>query len=679
MIKQLIILIVLLFTSTNAWAVTAWWDNNGAAAWGDCQGAAKSGAAACSLSTINANISGGDTAWGRTGTYTTGIAPVNSGSEGNEIRYQNYNNEVITFTGNFIAVDLVNKSYVIVDGTNEGIRFIDVARWVYARPGGTYNTIQNCYMEEASAFVGISLRDGAHWNKILSNTIIGYCRPADLIQIWDSSNNLIQGNKMYYGSHDSIDVQDRTDGESNYNVIRNNYIENHWHTALDLLGPEYLLCENNIIVDGGENYTTNMCGSDRDRTSSRRDHKGIGGGTRYGIYRNNIVINNGYFFSMVSYGLGSSDPWKGISSYNRIYNNTVHENNWGVLHNYAEDPFNNIFKNNVLYQQTVYAIGNTGYTGTTNSYINNDILGGIVVYNPTDIVLDNLVVNPLFIDEDGSGPGSIMYFPDGSQANTAFTSELKYNAVNNQVDAGGSSFFITVDKRDLQLQAGSSLINDGAFLTETSQVVTNSVTIPVLDARYFMDGWGMINADQIQFDGQDDLYTIDSIDYGTNTLTLTTQATVNSGVGVSLYYAGSKPDIGAYETDAGGGGDPDVTEPDVTDVTVALQVCAATAEKRVTTDEDSDCRWSLADVAYASMGNTFTTTGLRDHTQILNVECDTAYGPYYVRCIDGDGNANASSVVVNFTIEPPPPTGIDTILINGQVITINNKPLTIGK
>jgi hypothetical protein len=71
----------------------------------------------------------------------------------------------------------------------------------------------------------------------------------------------------------------------------------------------------------------------------------------------------------------------------------------------------------------------------------------------------------------------------------------------------------------------------------------------------------------------------------------------------------------------------------------------------VTTDENATCKYgTIADTAYASIANTFNTTGSTSHSQTLsNLEPNTNY-TYYIRCIDAYSNANTSDYTVSFSI-----------------------------
>ncbi|MFC1610579.1 hypothetical protein ACFL6C_06450 [Myxococcota bacterium] len=116
-------------------------------------------------------------------------------------------------------------------------------------------------------------------------------------------------------------------------------------------------------------------------------------------------------------------------------------------------------------------------------------------------------------------------------------------------------------------------------------------------------------------------------------------------------------------------------------VVVALPVGTAWAVEKnlsVTTDEDATCRGCNAadtgcdaDTTYeemATVGFTFSTTGGTTHEHTLDLPCDADY-TFHVRCLDGSGNANATSSQIDFGIaaegvDPTPDGGPDN---GGQI------------
>ncbi len=71
----------------------------------------------------------------------------------------------------------------------------------------------------------------------------------------------------------------------------------------------------------------------------------------------------------------------------------------------------------------------------------------------------------------------------------------------------------------------------------------------------------------------------------------------------------------------------------------------------VTTNENATCKYgTTAGVAYASLPNTFTTTGGTTHTKTLTGLTNGSSYTYYVRCIDGASNANTSDYSIAFSV-----------------------------
>ncbi len=534
-IKLGVFVLVALFVASASWATTYYINNTG----GDDGNSGKTLSSPWkTISKANSTLSAGDIVWIKGGTYKETIKPARNGENGQEIIYASYrpgedltkvNFEEVIITGVAVGVNLIEKSYIKVDG----LKILDTSgEWVDMRPNGCHNTIQNCYMEEASGtYKGIQIRDDANYNKIINNTLIGYCGPSDLIQIWDSSYNLFEGNKVYYGKHTAVSIQERTEGKGRYNVIRNNYVQNKWNHAISLAGPEYVLIENNIVVDAGDDGPNSPCGTDRAIKFERNERKGISIGARWCITRKNVVVNNGYN------GLIGTTDWIGACKNVMMYNNTLYKNYHGIRSNASMPITENVIKNNILYNQHEYEILITADI-STNYYINNNVLGSSIKYHPNDIVNATLSSNPLFVDGDGNHTDSIMRIPGSFlQANEPFNFEFNPIA-------------IKVDRRDLRLQTDSKMINSGAFLTKTVSSGSNSKVIGVEDARYFMDGWGIVDGDVIQLQGQTQTARITSIDYNSNTITVDTLLSWGQGDGLSLHYKGSAPDIGAYESES---------------------------------------------------------------------------------------------------------------------------------
>ncbi|MFH1442825.1 MAG: fibronectin type III domain-containing protein [Candidatus Micrarchaeota archaeon] len=85
--------------------------------------------------------------------------------------------------------------------------------------------------------------------------------------------------------------------------------------------------------------------------------------------------------------------------------------------------------------------------------------------------------------------------------------------------------------------------------------------------------------------------------------------------------------------------------------TGTLPIGTATATLSLNTNEAATCRYSTTpNVAYASMTNTFTTTGGTSHSRSLTGLQNAQTYNYYVRCIDAAGNANPTDYAITFSV-----------------------------
>jgi hypothetical protein len=441
------------------------------------------------ITKANTQLQPGDTVYIRKGTYQETINPQNSGSSGKYITYSVYNDEEVIITNVYDGADLRAKHYIVLDG----LKIIDVDHyWVNMRENGgaTHNIIKNCYMETARGWGGIYMRAGCDYNQILNNTLVATCTtdgvggPDDTIDCYGSSYNLFENNQFQYATHISLNFESRG-YPTRYNIVRNNSFYNPWHTAIGAVeeGVEHTLIENNTIFDSGEEAASNWCGSERDRTEfAREDHNAIQINSSRAIIRNNVLINNG----KTVFAAFSGD----LCVDNRFYHNTSYKDYRGSW--LADNSVGTILKNNIYSENILYAVKSI----SGNDIINNNAYLGSISGGTTS---DNINVSPDFLDP-----------------------------VN----------------RDLHLKDTSPMIDAGAFLTTTT-TSGSGVNIPVQDASYFMNGWGIIEGDVIQLQNQTQTATVVAV--SNNVITIDRELSWNSNTGVSLAYQGNAPDMGAFE------------------------------------------------------------------------------------------------------------------------------------
>lgn len=73
------------------------------------------------------------------------------------------------------------------------------------------------------------------------------------------------------------------------------------------------------------------------------------------------------------------------------------------------------------------------------------------------------------------------------------------------------------------------------------------------------------------------------------------------------------------------------------------------------TNEDANCKYSTsANTAYVAMNNIFSTTDLKNHSQIISNLTSGIFYRYYIKCEDKMGNINNDDYIIEFRINEPP-------------------------
>ena len=480
------------------------------------------------LGKANSEIQPGDTVYILEGTYGQTIRPDRSGTQGNYITYARYNDEEVVITDVSDGADLRDRHYIRIDG----LKFLNVGRfWVNMNvaSGGsaTHNIIQNCHMEEALGWAGFWLEGAARYNKILNNTIIGYAGPDDLVYLRGGpSHNVIEGNDLRYGPHNSININ----VNCLKNVIRNNRVRNPWHSSIGAWrNSDQTLIEGNVILDSGEDHEdipTRPDGQDGERQVSRdknrQYHHSIQLGSSDCIVRNNLLVNNG------GMELDTYDPTRALR--NRIYHNTFYRNSHGLYSESGNAVYGNIIKNNIFKDNTEYEVSShisSAAGENENYYIANGIIGTIRITHL-------------------GGTRELSYFQSTYPA--FFSGNTQADPLWVDPGAAREDDNRHLDRALFHLRSTSPLIDAGRFLAETTSSGSGTL-IPVNDARYFYDGWGIPSeqGDLIQLAEHDQTARIVSIDYQNNRITVDRALSWSAGQGVSLPYHGSAPDIGAFE------------------------------------------------------------------------------------------------------------------------------------
>ncbi|MDD5571250.1 MAG: T9SS type A sorting domain-containing protein [Bacteroidales bacterium] len=515
-----------------------WVSTNGGATWANAKSKTPlSGTSACSMATANTNAAAGDTVYLRGGTYGTGLAPANSGNSTNRILFKAYNGEIPKITGTNNAISVQGKSYITIDGINAD------GNKVFANMRTTNHVwLINCTLINSTDTggwpTGIHLTTNAQYNRI-ANCIIGgsgYMTSNDdiggLISVgaWDVANdntsyNLIENNTFYHGGHHVMEIA------AKYNIIRNNTFHNEDWTSCNRPSTGNLCGNRNIGIydDVPSNCFWNVIEGNKIAFSGASiDDSGGGSGISVRspnmIVRNNLCfLNEGPGMAFYADGTGNYD-----SRYCRVYHNVFYKNAWLSINEYRYKfgfVFDNVAGNNPAIPIVSNALKNNLF------YLNTS---GDMYFYYTNYALQTILGNYYATASYNSTPLAAI------AGNTVSTANPKF------VNISFPENVANIDNFDFHLQSTSPAINIGAFLTTTTSAGSGTI-IPVADASYFIDGFGITNGDIIQLQGQIETAQITSINYSTNNITIDKSLTWTSGLGVSMAYSGTAPDAGAYE------------------------------------------------------------------------------------------------------------------------------------
>jgi parallel beta-helix repeat protein len=509
-----------------------------------------------SLAHAGNTVQAGDTVYVRAGTYTDDYFwPQNSGTAAQPITVRAHPGEAPVLTGAgyygaFLYIGWSGSQYFVIDGlrfentTGENVIRLDSA---------SHNTIRNCqFRNHEGTTINVNRSDR---NVIERNTFDTAGDPSgagsgDHIYVLGSDYNLIQGNYFTRAGHAAIDVIDYLSTEtSEYNVIRDNVIEQHWGGGIYVSrGSSRTLIERNTIRYAGVGVTTYP----KTGLSLMADDN---------IVRFNVMANA----SAAPY----ADPGMTIEGFvfqgrtqnarrNRLYNNVVYGSGKEAL--FVTQRQNcvvsgNKFLNNIVYknrvagpyEQWIEPDGN--YTVIFETYHANADNKWAAFPNE-NFFHHNLM---LHADANGDRPGEdpFIYYDQNDWGHSLtwvdanFSTYFHHNIEQNPrfIDAAAGNF---------RLQADSPAIDAGDFLARTRAAGGNTATVPVDDAAFFADGSGLVEGDSVKVGTQPPVRIV-AVDYATNTLTLAQPVSFAADETVSLAYSGTAPDMGAYEYLPGGG------------------------------------------------------------------------------------------------------------------------------
>ena len=412
-----------------------------------------------------------------------------------------------------------NKNYIVIDGIH--------MKWIVI--GILSENCSNCIFKNLDiqyTYGGISLSGETHHNQLLDNTIFHsgswYWDEGDGIYL-TGHHTLIEGNDISLTGHNPISTRGYTIGtQPHHNIIQNNRLHDsgssaicsNWDTYREVwrYNFAYRCTGCGLQVDGNDNaFYNNVC-----------YHNGQSGGV---YLTDDRVGGNNKFFNNTFYNNNSiylSQPQQ-----------ILYPEEWSITESSGSVVDNNMFTNNIIYNTE---------DDSTKLYM---------VYSVLDELRNNVFnYNDFFNNRE-------VYICDvltGTYPLSWWEANYPVNFNNNIIM---DPLFVAPDNEDFNLKSNSQLINAGTFLTNTISSGSGSV-ITLEDAGYFCDGYGLIEGDLIQLEGQDETVRIIDVDYDGNIITIAGSLVWVTGQGISFPYNGSAPDIGAFEYDPGTSMEPEI-------------------------------------------------------------------------------------------------------------------------
>jgi hypothetical protein len=208
---------------------------------------------------------------------------------------------------------------------------------------------------------------------------------------------------------------------------------------------------------------------------------------------------------------------------------------------------------NKVYSNTFFNNGHNPYDPT--DHMSSGI--GFGIYSGTLIIEDNVFKNNLLKAHRIPFGEYNINTPDRSGLIKAqvFANNWDGDTQGNPQFVNASTTFhdpMNYSLPDLRLEGGSPCRDRGTFLTKITSLGGSGKSFVVADAGYFMDGWGIrgVAGDLIQLFGTMQRARIISVDYNTHRITVNKTLSWTRGQGIGLSYAGTAPDVGAWEIGA---------------------------------------------------------------------------------------------------------------------------------
>ncbi len=495
-------------------------------------------AAPWSLGKANAALVAGDTAILLDGVYSsTRVQPKYSGTAGSPITYRAANSRMAEFTNTDPRVVVSNRSYITIDGikAHNGRRSVVGS---YA----SHITINDCdfsFFNTGAFETNRFYHSGGYITFTNSHIQDG----ADAVHIREGSHHYIAGNTFIRDDHTNLVIMGVTNS-----VVENNFFKNDVEKCMEVFSlrgafpPNEVICDYNVIQNNHFQTTT---------------REGLQYAGNHSIIRRNVFdkCKNGMLFTAY-FAEPGADPEGWFCANNRFYNNTVYKCRRAVATFTTTDMLppngqgrfeDNIVKNNILHgaptsQSPALPLVSGG---TYPSYMYLNIIRFGIDSSPDRVMFFNNNITQTEITPEIIWDGAEELDPPLPYELTVDEME----AVVPEYFAGNTVYpadMVDPENGDFTLSPISKCRDAGAPLTQTTSSGSGTV-VPVEDALYFTDGYGLIDGDLIRVGDQ--LAQVVSVDYSANELTIDRSLSWASGTPVYTDYKGSAPDLGAFEAD----------------------------------------------------------------------------------------------------------------------------------
>jgi hypothetical protein len=426
------------------------------------------------------------------------------------------------------------NDYTVIDG----LTFRDAEAWIYVGDYAHHNTIRNCTFDGNRMYHGIYINSGS-WTQILSCKFLralpipenwestqSELPLADYVSIWgDSHHNLIDGCEFHKISHVGVMIIGHDPGyTATHNIVRNSTFNDPQWKCVSFHASRYTLVENCTMWGRGAAFFQYQGSDAIVRRNIIKHYRAAKTPQIPADYHGALWLR-----SVVNEYGGIDDARNG-----RIYNNVFYGGDKAITYGASRTALpvcENVFKNNIFYKNNeplrlprpFFA----NWTTQNATYFLNNV---ILAAQPAEKVIEYVTT-----DE------RLQLTLAEATARSKELCKAQLFEGNLEVAPG----FADEAADDFHLAAGSPCIDAGADLTRTVEAGRGRDVI-VEDARYFCDGYGLIEGDQIVV-GQNQPVRVVKADWAERLLRVDREITWKKGDAVNLPYAGKRPDIGAYE------------------------------------------------------------------------------------------------------------------------------------